>query len=107
MPRTRTAALGPGSRPPAVPGDLETQPKASGKVGLPLHIRWSGPPIVYDLERPKDRARVYEQVLREGTEEDVQFYVEADQLIDMWDRLVLPPPVRRAFERHRSIHLGC
>jgi hypothetical protein len=27
-----------------------------------------------------DRARVYEQVLREGTEDDVRFYIDADGL---------------------------
>ena len=66
-------------------------------VELPLHIRWSGPPITYDLADRTDRARVYEQVLREGTEADVRFYVNADQLIELWDELVLPPAVRRAW----------
>lgn len=43
-------------------------PKAAGEVELPFHIRWSGPSISYDLNDRADRARVYEQVLREGTE---------------------------------------
>jgi len=51
-----------------------------------------------------DRARVYEQVLREGTEDDVRFYVDADQLLELWDELVLPASVRQAWtgwiERH-------
>jgi hypothetical protein len=67
-------------------------------VELPLHLRWSGPPIVYDLDDRADRARVYEQVLREGTAEDVRFYVEADDLVQLWDELVLPPAVRHAWE---------
>jgi len=46
--------------------------KATGRVELPLHIRWSGPPIIYALADRTDRARVYEQVLREGTEGDVK-----------------------------------
>ena len=35
----------------AVPEDLDERsvPKAGGRVELPLHIRWSGPPITYDL----------------------------------------------------------
>jgi hypothetical protein len=61
--------------------------------------------MVYDLDDRVDRARVYEQVLREGTEEDVRFYVDPDQLLDLWDELVLPPPVRQAWapwiEEHR------
>ena len=52
-----------------------------------------------------DRARVYEQVLREGTEEDVRFYIDANQLRELWDELVLPPTVREAWagwlRRHR------
>ncbi len=83
----------------AVPDDLDDPSlvKASGKVALPLHVRWSGPPIVYDLDKRADRARVYEQVLREGTEDDVRYYIDADQLRDLWDELVLPPTVRQAW----------
>lgn len=71
-------------------------PEASGEVELPFHIRWSGPPIAYDLDDRADRARVYEQVLREGTEDDVRLYVDAGELRDLFDELVLPAPVRRA-----------
>jgi hypothetical protein len=94
-----------------VPDDLDGPgvSKAGGRVELPLHLRWSGPPIVYDLTDRADRARVYEQVLREGTDDDVRFYVDADELAELWDELVLPPTVRRAwldwFRRHgRSLH---
>ena len=79
--------------------------KAAGRIELPLHIRWSGPPITYDLNDRADRVRVYEQVLREGTEDDVRLFVEAGQLLELWDELVLPPAVRRAWagwlRRHR------
>ena len=51
----------------------------------------------YDLANRADRARVYEQVLREGTEEDVRFYVDPVQLKELWEDLVLPPAVRRAW----------
>jgi hypothetical protein len=37
-------------------------------------------PITYDLGDRADRARVYEQVLREGTEADVRYYVDPEQL---------------------------
>jgi hypothetical protein len=62
-----------------------------------LHIRWSGTPVSYDLDDPVDRARVYEQVLREGTEDDVRFYISGDSLLELWDELVLPPAVRQAW----------
>lgn len=107
MATTRTSRLGPAARPVAVPDDLDdaSLPKASGEVELPLHIRWSGPSIAYDLNDRADRARVYEQVLREGTESDVRYYVQADQLRELFDELVLPPSVRRAWaewlRRHR------
>jgi len=99
MAQTRTPNLGPAARPVAVPADLDdpSLPKASGRIELPLHIRWSGPPVTYDLDDRADRARVYEQVLREGTESDVRFYVDADRLLELWDELVLPPPVRQGW----------
>jgi hypothetical protein len=107
MAQTRSYELGPAARPVAVPEDLDDPSvvKATGRVELPLHIRWSGPPIAYDLGDRADRARVYEQVLREGTQDDVRFYIEADQLRELWDELVLPPTVKREWAhwllRHR------
>ena len=90
-----------------MPEDLDdpSLPKAGGKVELPLHIRWSGSPITYDLNDRADRARVYEQVLREGTEDDVRYYVDATQLRELFDELVLPPPVRRTWANWLRRHL--
>jgi hypothetical protein len=81
--------------------------KARGQVELPLHIRWSGPPTTYDLDDPIDRARVYGQVLREGTEDDVRLYIDPGQLADIFDELVLPAPVREVWADwlHRHRHL--
>ena len=66
----------------------------------------SEPAITYDLDSRADRIRVYEQVLREGTEDDVRFYVDADELLALWDELVLPLAVRQAWKdwiaRHRA-----
>ena len=45
----------------------------------------------------RSRARVYEQVLREGTADDVRFFVDADRLLELWNELVLPPAVREAW----------
>ena len=97
MARTRTERLGPAARPVVVPEDFgdSSVPKAVGEVELPLHIRWSGPSITYDLNDRADRARVYEQVLREGTERDVSYYVDKEHLRELFDELVLPPAVRR------------
>lgn len=111
--KTRSLTLGPTARPVAVPDDVDDPKivKATGRVELPVHVRWSSPRLTYDLARRSDRARVYEQVLREGTEDDVRYYVEVDQLLDLWDDLVLPPAVRRSWAawiaRRRGIELTC
>jgi hypothetical protein len=36
-------------------------------------------------------------VLREGTEEDVRYYIDEERLLELWDELVLPPTVRDAW----------
>ncbi|HVC24445.1 MAG TPA: hypothetical protein VND23_01695 [Acidimicrobiales bacterium] len=99
MARTRSPWLGPASRPVAIPDDVDdaTLVKASGVVELPLHISWSEPSLTYDLSRRADRLRVYEQVLREGTEDDVRYYVDVVELASVFDELVLPPYVRAAW----------
>lgn len=110
---TRSHLLGPAARPVAVPEDVDDAKtsKVQGVVELPHHIRWSGPPATYDLSDPVDRARVYELVLQEGTDEDVRRYIDVDQLRSMWADLVLPPWVRSAwadwFRRHRGVDLAC
>ena len=103
----------PSARPVAVPEDVDSSdlPKASGVVTLPFHVRWSEPSLAYDLGLRADRIRVYEQVLREGTDDDVRAYIDVDQLLDLFDDLVLPPNVRRAwvawFRLHRGLELAC
>lgn len=97
----------------AIPDDIDAPGvvKASGLVELPLRVRWSGPPRRYNLADRHDRARVYEQVLTEGTDEDVRFYVTLDDLIDLWPDLVLPHHVRRAWARwlatRRGVAVAC
>jgi hypothetical protein len=100
MARTRSLTLGPAARPVAIPEDLDHRgtPKASGIVTLPFNVRWSDPVVSYDMSVRKDRIRVYEQVLREGTEADVLLFVDLDELVELFDELVLPPKVRRTWE---------
>ncbi len=105
--------MGPEARPVAVPDDVDsaTIQKLDGIIELPLRVRWSGPPKKYDLRKREDRLRVYEQVLREGNDEDVRRYIEVNELLRLWDDLVLPTYVRRAwvdwFRRRGVSHLAC
>jgi hypothetical protein len=54
---------------------------------------------------------VYEQVLREGNEDDIRRFISVDELIELWDDLVLPRHVRQAWVdwvvRHRGVSLPC
>ena len=95
----RSSVLGPASRPVAVPDEFDDGPvvSRSGLVELPLHIRWSEPVVLYDMAQRTDRARVYEQVLREGTVDDVRRFVDPDDLVELFDDLVLPSFVRSAW----------
>jgi hypothetical protein len=106
--RERSSTLGPSARPVAIPDDVDNPRvvKAQGVVELPLRVRWSGPRRRYDLNDRADRARVYEQVLAEGTDDDVRFYVVVDDLVDLWPDLVLPQRVRRAWAARLAVNRG-
>lgn len=100
-------------RPPVLPDDVDDPgvEKATGMVTLPARVRWSSPTRQYDLEDRGQRARVYEQVLVEGTAEDVRRFIDVDELVALWDELYLPDHVRRAWAawlaQHRSVQLPC
>lgn len=81
--------------------------EAFASIVLPGHLHWSGPSRTYFLSDRVDRARVYEIVLREGTESDLLAYVDGGLLVDLWDDLVLPPVLRAAWtplmNRYRNV----
>ena len=111
--RTRSATVGPWTRPVAIPDGIDDPGlrKATGVVKLPSWVRWSGPPRSYDLRDRRDRALVYEQVLTEGTEDDVRYFVALADVVDLWDEMVLPDYVRAAWatwlEARRGIVMAC
>ncbi len=112
VPTRRSGRESATTRPVAIPDEIADahESKAVGVVALPPHIRWSGPSRTYDLDNRRDRARVYEQVLREGSEDDVRHFVRIDDLVDLWDELVLPDHVRTAWDRWfatRVDAIGC
>lgn len=71
--------------------------QAFATIELPLHLNWSDRGRRYDLRNRRQRARVYEMVLREGRHDDVLVYVDGPLLVDLWDELVLPASVRAAW----------
>lgn len=87
-------------RPFVLPARLEELegPTVSGRVRLPMHLDWSTR-REFDLADPVDRRRVYELVLREGDLEDLRRYVDPRDLAELFDTLVLPEPIRAAWER--------
>jgi hypothetical protein len=100
-------------RPPVIPDDVADPAvvKATGRVTLPTRVRWSAPERSYDLADRRQRARVYEQVLVEGVEQDVRELIDVDELVALWDELYLPDHVRRAWAdwlaERRGIELPC
>jgi hypothetical protein len=100
-------------RPPAIPDDVADPAvvKATGRVSLPTRVRWSAPARSYDLADRRQRARVYEQVLVEGVEQDVREIIDVDEVVALWDELYLPDHVRRAWAdwlaERRGIELPC
>lgn len=67
-------------------------------LDLPFHIEWSRPRRSADLADRRQRALIYEAVLREGRPADIESIVDGALLIDLWDELVLPRRVRAAWE---------
>jgi len=68
------------------------------RVRLPLHLNWSQPGREFDLSDRRQRARVYEIVLREGTGQDITEYIDGALLVDLWQDLILPAQVRAAWQ---------
>jgi len=97
---TFTTQSGARSEPYAVPDRLWRLDltDAFATVELPRHLHWSGPSREYSLSDRRDRARVYEIMLREGSPDDLRTYIDGALLVDLWDELVLPRELRGAWE---------
>lgn len=84
----------------SIPDRLSRLPleQALARVELPLHLDWSSADRTVDLADRRSRARCYEAVIREGTPDDIRTYIDGALLVDLWDDLVLPLDVRRAWQ---------
>lgn len=98
-PTFREAKVGRG-RAAYVPALLPRLPldRAFARVRLPLHLNWSQPDREFNLADRRQRARVYEIVLREGTAADIGQYIDGALLVDLWPDLVLPVELRREWQ---------
>jgi transcriptional regulator with XRE-family HTH domain len=89
-----------GSRFAWVPSALPrlTAMEALRRTELPLHLNWSTRARTVDLAIPRVRARCYESVLREGRPSDIAAIVDGALLVDIWEELVLPRALHRAWQ---------
>lgn len=78
----------------------------AGEVRLPELLRWSGDEnaALFNLDVPEQRPALYVAVLREAhAGGELGEWLNADWLLDLWPRLVLPPPVRAAWEQQHAV----
>jgi len=88
---------GRGLGPPA--GWTGSDARTSGWVVIPDHVDPTNPQRVYELDDPAERKYVYEIVLADGTDEDINRLIDHTLLAELWDRLYLPHPVRVAWRQ--------
>ena len=67
-------------------------------VQLPLSVNWSNPGKEFDLSVRRQRARLYEIVIREGMPKDILKFIDGSLLIDSWQEIVLPQAIRTHWE---------
>jgi hypothetical protein len=76
----------------------------SGMVELPLHLYWSGTHGWFSLDDPVQMRLVYTIVLREARcPDDLAAFLDGDMLTALWPRMVLPRPVRKAWEDQHPV----
>lgn len=89
-----------GGRIASVPDRLPDLPvgEAVRSFVPPLHLNWSRPGRVVELADRRQRARTYEEALREGRPVDIESVVDGALLVDLWDELVLPRRLRAEWQ---------
>jgi hypothetical protein len=90
----------PRGRPIHVPNQLWKLNPADAfrTVQLPLSVNWSNPGKEFDLSVRRQRARLYEVVIREGMPKDILKFIDGSLLIDLWQEIVLPQVIRTHWE---------
>jgi hypothetical protein len=78
----------------------------TGTITLPELLHWSGDENAarFDLDDPRQRPALYVTVLREAqAPSELGDWLNSDWLIELWPRLVLPKPVRAAWEQQHPV----
>ncbi len=88
------------ARPCWVPNTLWRLPPAQAFAGvvLPIELNWSAPGRRYEPRDRRQRARLYELLLREGEPADLERHVDGLLLVELWPELVVPRAVRSAWQ---------
>lgn len=71
---------------------------AFAPIVLPIELNWSAPGRRYEPRDRRQRARLYELLLREGEPADLERHVDGLLLVDLWPELVVPRAVRSAWQ---------
>lgn len=72
----------------------------TGHVGLPASVFWSGPRprnVRWDLADVRRRRDLYEIVIVEGSIDEMRTLINGPALVELWDKMYLPPWVRQAW----------
>jgi transcriptional regulator with XRE-family HTH domain len=67
-------------------------------VVLPIELNWSAPGRLFRTRDRRERARLYEVVLREGEPAHIERWVDGALLVDGWDNMVMPRALRQAWQ---------
>jgi hypothetical protein len=87
------------AKPVVLPESLDDlRGPTSGVVYLPRHLKWSGS-ARYDLDTAGRIMDMYRTVLNEAVSvDDLGAFLDRGALLDLWESMWLPDPVRQAWE---------
>jgi len=80
--------------------------QVSGEIRLPELLMWSGDENAarFDLDVPEQRPALYVTVLREAhAASELGEWLNGELLVELWPQLVLPRPVREAWEEQHQV----
>ncbi len=85
---------------------LSNTPRHGGSCSSPSTFGGADRPSCTTLRGVKTGRASMSRSSGEGTDDDVRWYIDADELLNLWRELVLPPQVRQAWSAWLRGHLG-